>query len=168
MIRLTRASGGESHEHHAERQHHQQDVAAHHRDEHQEALDEGGVGAGAGDELAGRHPVERGEVHPLQVRLHLVAEVVLDAERDLAAAVAPQVGGEEGARGDDDQGDQPGQQRFAAFDDHAVDDLALEQRRARLAGGAEDGGGEGDRDVAAVRAGRSRAGGAASLRAGAA
>ena len=137
-------------EHHAERQHHQEEVAAHHRDEHQEPLDQGGVGAGAGDELAGRHPVERGEVHPLEVRLHLVAEVVLDLERDLAAAVAAQVGGEEGARGDGDQGDQPGPERFGAFDDHAVDDLALEQRRARLAGGTEDGGAEGDRDVAAV------------------
>ena len=92
----------------------------------------------------------RGEVHPLEVGLHLVAQVVLDLQRDPAAAVAAQVGGEEGARGDHDQGDQPGQQRFAPFDDHAVDDLALEQRRARLAGGTEDGGGEGDGDVAPV------------------
>ena len=98
-------------QHHAQRQHHQQDVAAHHRDEHQEALDERRVAAGASDELAGRHPVERGEVHLLEVRLHLVAEVVLDLERDLAAAVPAQVGGEEGARGDRDQSEQPGQQR---------------------------------------------------------
>ncbi len=135
-------------QHHAERQHQQEEVAAHHRDEHQEALDQGGVGAGAGDELPGRHPVEGGEVHVLEVRLHLVAEVVLDAERDLAAAVAAQVGGEEGARADDHERDQPGQERFGAFDDHPVDDLALEQRRAGLAGGAEHRGAEGDRDVA--------------------
>ena len=126
MIRLTIASGGESTSITPSESTISSDVAAHHRHEHQKPLDERRVGAGAGDELAGRHPVEVGEVQPLQMGVHLVAQVVLDCKRNAAATEASQVGEEQSSpRAIASSATSQGSKRRRTFDDDAVDDLAL-------------------------------------------
>ena len=129
MTRLTRASSGDRQSITTERQHHQQHVAAHDRQEAQQALHQRRVGVGPGDQLAGRHPVEVGEVHRLQVVVHVVAQVVLDRQRDPAAAVAAQVGEAEGRRAASTTAAiSQGQSADGLGDDDVVDDLALDQR----------------------------------------
>ena len=126
-------------QHDAERQQHQQHVAAHDREEAEEALDERRVRVGPGDELAGRHPVQVVEVQRLQVVVHVVAQVVLHLEGDPAAAVAADVGEAEAGRGERHQQQQPRPQRRRVVEDDLVHDLAGDERDDRLAGAAEDG-----------------------------
>ena len=65
----------------AEREQHQEHVAAHDGEEAEQSLHEGRIGVGPGDQLTGRHAVEVVEIHHLEVVVHGVAQVVLHAER---------------------------------------------------------------------------------------
>jgi hypothetical protein len=129
-------------DHHADREDHEQDVAAHDREEVEQPLHERGVGVGPTDELAGGHPLQGGGVHPLQVVVHGVAQVVLDAQGDAPAVVAPQVGEAEGGGRQPHHQCQPRPQRRAVGDDDPVDDLALGQGHGGLGQAAEGGAGE--------------------------
>ncbi len=137
-------------DHHRQREQHQQDVAAHVGQVAQQSLHERGVGVGPGHQLPGRHAVEGGEVHPLQLGVHGVAQVVLDGQRDPAAAEPAQVREAETGRGEYQQRRQPGPQRAGVAQDDAVDDLALEQRHHHLAAAAEHRRAEGHRQIAPV------------------
>ncbi len=137
-------------EHDDDRQHQQDDVAAHDRQEAQQPLHERRVRVGPGHQLAGRHPVQVGEVHRLQVVVHVVAQVVLDGQGDPAAEVAAGEGEAEGRRGQDEQDRQPAPETAGPGQDHLVDDVPLDQRDQQLAGAAGDGGREGQQDVPAV------------------
>ena len=86
----------------------------------------------------------------LQVVVHVVAQVVLDLERDPTTAVAADVGEAEAGRGEPDEQEQPRPQRRGAAEDDAVDDLARDQRDRRLAHAAEHRGTDREHDVAAV------------------
>jgi hypothetical protein len=129
-------------EHDTDREQHQQDVAAHDREEVEQALDEGRVGVGPADELTGGHPGELGGVHRLQMVVHGVAEVVLDLQGDPPAEVAPHVGAAEGDGRQRDEQDEPRPQRRGVLEDHAVDDLAFDQRDDRLGRSSDHGGPE--------------------------
>ena len=137
-------------EHHHQRQQHHQHVAGHQRQEVQQTLHQRRVGVGAGDQLTGRHPRQRCEVHALQVVVDRVAQVELDAEADLAAAVTPHVGERERQSGGGEQQHQPRPQRVAAGDDHLVEDLPGDERDERLRRTADDRGRHGEDDVATV------------------
>ena len=91
-------------DHDAEREQHQQHVAAHDGEEAEQPLHQRRVGVGPGHQLAGRHPVEVVEVHHLEMVVHGVAQVVLHAERHPAAPVAAHVEeAERGQRQDDEE-----------------------------------------------------------------
>ncbi len=98
-------------EHDPERKDKHEDVAAHDREEAEKALHEHGVGVRPGDELARRHAVEVGEVEPLQVVLHGVAQVVLDVESHAATPVTAEVGTDEGHYAQAQQCREPGRER---------------------------------------------------------
>ena len=95
----------------AEREHEHQDVAAHDREEAEQPLDERRVGVGPRDQLTGRHAVEVVEVQGLQVIVHVVSQVVLDGERNSAAAIAAEVGEPEGRGRERDQQHEPRPER---------------------------------------------------------
>ena len=99
-------------DHDGQREQHQQDVAAHDREEAEQPLDQRRVRVGPGHQLTGRHPVEVVEVQRLQVVVHGVAQVVLDGEGHPAAPVAADVGeAEAGRRESPTRSDQPRPQR---------------------------------------------------------
>ena len=150
-------AGGDDHAHHrqeggqidhdAEGEGHQQDVPAHDGEEAEQSLHQGRVGVGPGDQLPGGHPVQVVEVHQLEVVVHGVAQVELDAQRHPAPPVPAQIGEAEAGRCQDDEEGQPRPQGRGVAQDHAVDDLALYQGDDGQADAAEDGTGEGQHHV---------------------
>ena len=137
-------------DHDGERQHQQDHVAAHDREEVEQPLDERRVRVGASDQLTRRHAAQVLEVHGLQVVVHVVAEVVLDLERDAATAISPDVRETEAGRREAEQQQQQRPERRPVRDDDAVDDLPRHQRHRRLRNAPEHGGPDGERHVTSV------------------
>jgi hypothetical protein len=137
-------------EHDPERKEQQQDVAAHDREEAQEALDQRGVGVRASDQLTRRHPAEVVEVECLEVVVHVIAQVVLDLERNPAATVATHVGEREACGGERDQQEEPWPERRRPGENDAVDDLTGDQRDSRLTDAAKHRGSHGQHDITSV------------------
>ena len=98
-------------EHDAQREQHEEHVAAHDGEEAQEPLHQRRVGVGPRYQLARRHPVQVVEVEHLEVFVHGVAQIELHAERHPTAPVAADV--EEADRGQrqDDEEDEPRPER---------------------------------------------------------
>ena len=150
---MTSADAGEQGrepEHDDERHQHQQHVAEHQRQEVEQAEDQGGVAAGAGDQLPGRERGQGALVEGEQVVVELVAKVVLHRQRRPAVVEATQVGEPEDRERDEHEQHEPRPQRLGRVADHVVDDRARDEGHHRLAGAAEDGGDERDLDVALV------------------
>ena len=87
----------------------------------------------------------------LQVIVHRVAQIELDTERRLSAAVAADIGEDERQRRDREQDQQPRPQWVIARDDHLVDDLSRDQRHEHLSAGAQNGSGDRKDHVAAMQ-----------------
>ena len=141
---------GRQPEHDDQRHEHQQDVAEHQWQEVEQAEDQGGVAAGAGDQLPGRERGQGALVEGEQVVVELVAEVVLHRQRRPAVVEATQVGEPEDRERDEREEHEPRPQGLGRVADHVVDDRARDEGHHRLAGAAEDGGDERDLDVALV------------------
>ena len=124
-------------EHDRKRQHRQQQVAAHDRKETEQALDQSRVRVRPRHQLTGRHPVEVVEVQRLQMVVHRVAEVVLHRKRHSSAAVAAHVREAEARGRERDEQHQPRPERRCVLENHAVDDLAGDQRDGCLRNTAE-------------------------------
>ncbi len=118
-------------EHDDDRERGREQGTGHVRDPGQQHVHEVQVATDPGDQLTALQLRMAGEVQPLQCVVDVVAQVVLDAERRLAADVAPAAGQQETGDGDAREQREQRRERYRAGDDGVVDHPALGDRNGR-------------------------------------
>ena len=115
-------------------------------------MDQHQVGVHPREHLAALHAFVRARVQPLQVCVHVVADVVEHRVRHPTAVVPPQRAGPGPQHRGADQHQQPGHQRTGVFHQRAVHHHLLDQGDQHQPGGPADGGHDRDGDVAPLPA----------------